>query len=161
MKEYSKGFSLVELLVIIAIMAVMAAMALPSFITWQRTIRYKEAAWGILSQLRLGRQLAVSNNREFRVFFDVDGRRYRLERGNSSAGSTVWTVEKPWTALDQLVNWATGTACNGTDDMNIEFNPNGTAEASSTDTICIQNTDGVEQYRLVVYENSGRVQIVD
>jgi prepilin-type N-terminal cleavage/methylation domain-containing protein len=151
------GFTLIELIVVISVMLITLTIALPSFVQWTESLRYREVSRDIASKLRSGRQMAVSNNLEYRLEFDIDGRQYRLVQGNLSSGSTDWTeVVKPWKSLDPSVAWATGGSCGGTADMNIEFNPNGTASSGTT---CIQDRSGVEQYRVEVTASSGRVRI--
>ena len=158
LRRLSSGFTLVELLVVVAIMAIITVIAIPNFQQWRKSIRSKETAWDIVGMSRHGRQLAVNNNLEFRVEFDIDGRRYRLTRGNVPFGSTVWVQEKPWEELNQFVNWNTGSACDGTADVNVEFNPNGTADAA-VDTICIMDADGDLRFTLVVSLTTGMMRI--
>ncbi len=152
------GFTLVELLVVIAIMSLVTVIAIPNFLQWRKSIRSKEVAWDIVGLGRYGRQLAANNNLGFRLEFDIDGRRYRLTKGNLPFGSTVWVEEKPWEGLDQFVNWSTGSACDGTADVNIEFNPNGTANAA-VDTICISDADNKLRFKLVVSLTVGMIRI--
>ncbi len=151
-----KGFSLVEVLVIVAIVGLIAAIAIPNISVWLRSMKYKETAWDILSKSRLARQLAITRNREHRVEFDIDGRRYRVTQGNASSGSTSWTQIRPWKSLDSQVNWATGQTCDGGADINVTFYPNGTADSA---TICIMDTDNTRKYRVVITARSGRVRI--
>ncbi len=151
-----RGFTLVELVIIVFLIGVLAALTIPSMNAWLNSLRYKETAWDILSQSRLARQLAITKNREHRVELDIDGRRYRLTEGNASSGSTTWTQVKPWKSLDPKVNWATGQACNGNTDINVTFYPNGTADAA---TICILDTNNTQRYKVVVTARSGRVRI--
>ncbi|VAV82638.1 hypothetical protein MNBD_DELTA01-1675 [hydrothermal vent metagenome] len=158
MRRLCAGFTLVELLVVISIMTIIMVIAIPNFLQWRKSIRSKEVAWDIVGMGRYGRQLAANNNLEFRLEFDIDGRRYRLTRGNVPFGSTVWVEEKPWENLNQFVNWSTGSACNGTADVNIEFNPNGTADAA-VDTICISDLDNNLRYTLIVSLTVGMIRI--
>ncbi len=154
----SSGFTLVEVLVVIAIMAVLTAIAIPSFVQWRKSIRAKEVIWDIVGKGRLGRQLAVNRNLEYRLEFDIDGRRYRLVQGDAPFGSTVWVEARPWEDLSQFVNWSTGSACDGTADINFEFNPNGTAEAT-VDTICINDTEGNLRFKAVISLTVAMVRI--
>lgn len=154
--SWNKGFSLTELLIVVGLLGVIAAIAVVSMSGLSGSIKYKNTAWGISSQLRLAKQMAVTNNREERVEFGIAAGQYRLTEGNLSAGSTVWTEVKPWTAIDQGVTWATGAACNGTADVNIKFNPNGTADAG---TVCVKDSGGAVKYTVEISSTSGRVTI--
>ena len=151
-----RGFTLTETLIVIAIMSILSAIALPSFFKWQNTAKYKEAAWGVVSGLRLGKQMALSTNREHRMEFDLDGRRYRISMGNLPSGSTSWTGVNAWTALSGEVNWSSGAACTGTADFDVIFRPNGTAE---TEVLCVKDSSDVVMYTVSVNATSGRAVI--
>jgi prepilin-type N-terminal cleavage/methylation domain-containing protein len=151
-----RGFTLTETLIVIGIMSILSAIALPSFITWRNSAKYKEAAWGVVSGLRLGKQLALSTNREHRMDFDLDGRRYRLSIGNLPSASTTWTGVNAWTPLSAEVNWASGAACTGTADFDVTFRPNGTAE---TEWLCVKDTSNALKYTVSVNATSGRAVI--
>lgn len=151
-----KGFTLVETLVVVAIISILSAVALPFFFKWQASAKYKEASWGVASGLRLGKQMALSTNREHRMEFDLDGRRYRISRGNLPSGSTSWTGVNAWTSLDSEVNWSSGSACTGTADFDVIFRPNGSAE---TEVLCVKDTSNVVRYRVTINATSGRAVI--
>ncbi len=151
-----KGFTMVEMVMVVAIMLVLISVAVPSFNTWTRTLKFKEVALDISSQLRLGRQLSVTNNLEYRVECDLGGRRYRLTQGNMPSGSTAWTVVKPWTSLDANVNWTAGAACSSSASINIILYPNGSSDSG---TVCIQDSDNVVRFQVNISPTSGRAYI--
>lgn len=152
----NKGFSLTELLIVLGLLGVISAIAVVSMFGLSGSLKHKNAAWGISSQLRRAKQMATTNNREERVEFGIAAGQYRLTEGNLPAGSTVWTEVKPWTTIDQGVALSTGAACTGAVDVNIKFNPNGTADAG---IICVQDTAGAVQYTVEISATSGRVAI--
>jgi Tfp pilus assembly protein FimT len=147
---------MVEIIVVISIMALLSAIALPVFSKWSSSIRYREAALGIASELKLGRDTAVTANTETRVEFDLDGRRYRLTQGNLQTGSTSWSVIKTWEELYAELDWATGSGCGGAADMNIVFRPNG---SSGGGEVCIKDGSGADRFKVVVSSISGRVRV--
>lgn len=151
-----KGFTLSETLIALAIIAVLSAVALPSLVTWRNSAKYKEASWGVTSGLRQAKQMALSTNREHRMELDLDGRRYRLSRGNLPSGSTTWTAVNAWTALPEGVNWRGGAACDATADFDVVFRPNGTAE---TEVLCVNDSSNVLKYTVSVNATSGRAVI--
>jgi len=151
-----RGFTLAETLVVIAIISILSAIALPVFYKFQTSAKYKEAAWGVSSGLRLGKQMALSTNREHRMEFDLAGRRYRVSRGNLPSGSTTWTGVNAWTALSAEVNWSSGAACNGTADFDIIFRPNGSSE---TEVLCVKDASNAVKYTVSVNATSGRAVI--
>lgn len=145
-----------ETLVVIAIMSVLSAIAIPSLYKLSQSSNCKEAAWGIVSGFRLGKQMALSTNLEHRVEFDMDGRRYRLARGNMPSSSTAWTGAGAWSSISNEVGWATGEACDGNSDLDIVFKPNGSA---ATGVICVKDAANAVKYRVSVNATSGRAVI--
>jgi len=85
-----RGFSLIEILVVVTIMGVLLSFAVPSFIDWNRTATYREAARNLHEKLRLARNYAIEQNTEYQVEVDVAGKRARLNRGNRSSNSSVF-----------------------------------------------------------------------
>ena len=85
-----KGFSLIELLIVIALIAIMMGFAVP---TWQRYAAnsdLKTAAREVKADLFNVRQRAVEENVDFyRLTFNTVGNSYVLTR--SDTGVTVWT----------------------------------------------------------------------
>ncbi len=64
------GFSLVELLTVIAVLLILAAMAVPQVISTRRLLRFQGLQREIISQLRLARQLAMSQRQVIRFRYD-------------------------------------------------------------------------------------------
>lgn len=150
-----KGYTLLETLVVLAIVAAVSAIAIPRFYTWRQSALYKEAAWGVVSAMRLARDSALSTNLEHRVEFDLDAKRYRLATGNLPSGSTSWTGG-PWTELGSEVKWSSGSACDGTADLNVRFRTNGSTDSS---VICVKDVENAVKYRVAVNSTSGRAAI--
>lgn len=151
-----RGFTMTETLVVLAIMATMMAIAVPSLYTMSQTAESKEAAWGILSDMRLAKQSALSTNLEHRVEFDMAAKRYRLTRGNMPSASTAWTAIDDWNGLAAKVGWASGTGCDGTADFNVVFKPNGSAENK---VVCVKDASNAVRFRVSVNATSGRAVI--
>lgn len=151
-----RGFTLVETIVVIGLMGILVAIAVPSLYSWSQSAECKEAAWGLVADMRLGKQSALSTNLEHRVEVDMDGRRYRLVRGNRASLSTAWTAVNSWKPLSHKVRWSSGAACDGTADLDVVFRPNGAAE---TEVLCIKDATNAVKYRVSVNATSGRAVI--
>jgi type IV fimbrial biogenesis protein FimT len=83
MYKNSKGFSLVELMVVLAIIVIIGVISAPNIVTGIPKYRIKAAAQDITSQLRRARAVAVRENRTVTIVFDnaqdhylADGRRF-------------------------------------------------------------------------------------
>ncbi len=77
-----RGFSLVELMIVIALMTIVAAVAIPRF---QPSIhaQLEAAAQIVAADTAYARNLAVSNNSNYRLSFDLAQNRYVLTHSGS------------------------------------------------------------------------------
>ncbi|MBW7956816.1 MAG: prepilin-type N-terminal cleavage/methylation domain-containing protein [Deltaproteobacteria bacterium] len=153
----SSGYSLVETIIALAIAGVLAAIAVPQLYQWSQSLKYKEAAWSMLSGLRDCKQLSMSTNLEHRVELALDSKRFRLARGDRPSGSIVWTPVRQWADLPESASYASGDACASTADLNIVFRPNGSAQAA---TLCIKDPSASVKFRINLNATSGRASIV-
>lgn len=152
----NKGFTIVELLIVISIMGIISAISVPGLLEWRRNAQYKEAAQTALAALRQAKGQAVNLNQSVTVLFTLD----------SSADNTANKV-KIGSGADTFfqkgieIKWgATGNAnCNDEDNGDKEFTflPNGTFDNTQLGYICI--FDGTtSKYRAgVAVANTGRV----
>ena len=94
-----KGFTMVELLIVVAIIAVTAAVAIPNIISWIPTIRVNSAARDLVSEMQLARMKAVSERNNYVITFDTSTNQYSIYDDNDSNFSTsnvlVKTVNLP------------------------------------------------------------------
>lgn len=166
MRINNKGFSLVELIVVIAIFATLAATAIPLMTEWIFREDYRNASQQFLQVLQQGRSLAISQNRQHQVEFDLandDTYSYRISRGNRSSNSTVFTPVSTWEDSNIPISVALrGTVtCNSAADVTFRFNPNGSTTASNY--ICIFDAQDIaagRKYRVGIDNaNTGRVTI--
>lgn len=66
----NKGFSLIELMVVVAIVAIMGTFAVPPMISWLQNKGLQSAARDLYSNMRKAQSMAVKNNRNCAISFD-------------------------------------------------------------------------------------------
>jgi prepilin-type N-terminal cleavage/methylation domain-containing protein len=103
------GFSLLELVIVVALLTIMAAFAVPQVISMRRVVRFNGLQREIMSQLRLTRQLAMSQRQVMRFRYDNTNKQILIidnqERGtaaNPIANSTSNDVIVKTTSLAGL-----------------------------------------------------------
>ena len=136
MHQSERGYSLVEMLVVVAIIGIVSLVTVPNFIAMQRSAKMKSSLRQLMTDIRGVRQYAISKNRPTMLSFGLGGtaRDYRIyEQVIDSTGTPVWqlvptnarrqlessvyfeTTNMPNTVNSDLLNW-----------NDLIFSPNGT-----------------------------------
>jgi len=75
-----RGFTLLEILVVMAIAALALALTLPNLGRGVSTLEIKSAARELASGLRYARAQAIARKQEIRLLLDTQQRRYRIDQ---------------------------------------------------------------------------------
>jgi len=81
----NKGFSLIELMIVIAIIGVVAGIAAPLFNGYRQNTNLKEAARDFSSDIALYRQRAVAENIRYKITFDQPANNYTVQKETASS----------------------------------------------------------------------------
>lgn len=142
-----RGFTLVEMMIVIAVLAIIAAIAAPNFQTYMAQRRLNGAARLVMTDLMDARMKAVSENNQFKVFF-LDTHQYKVlddENNNGTEDTGETSVTK-----DIQSNYPGVTLSASAHPI---FYPRGTAWGT---TVTLTNTSGSKS---VSVSTAGRVKI--
>jgi type IV fimbrial biogenesis protein FimT len=156
-KCHSGGLTLIELLVALVILAVVAALAAPNASRWIESYTVRKTGRQLVSDLQLTKMKAVSQGLQHRILFDPANKRYTIQRGNASSGSTSWVQVDSVRSLSDVQNpyYSQGVslATNFTNNT-VLFSPTGSASPAGTVTLTTTNYT-----RLVTVILTGRVRV--
>jgi prepilin-type N-terminal cleavage/methylation domain-containing protein len=75
----TKGFSVLEVMIVLVILAVAATMAAPSLNRYRHNTNLKEAARDLASDIALIKQRAVAESIQYRIVFDQGNNSYKFQ----------------------------------------------------------------------------------
>lgn len=138
---YDRGFTLLELLVVVAILSILGAVAIPIWSVLLPTFALNSAARQVQSELHRIKRQAASENVTLRLAFSDTGDNYTVER---VAGTTI--TQQGTKPLPEQIDVRKS--------ITLGFTPRGTA-TGGTVKLCNSNARGTN----IVVNSMGRVRI--
>lgn len=136
---------MIELLVVATLVGMVAAMAVPNFLVLQSRMDLYSLTQEIASELRLARQLAMTERDRIRIVFDLDQQILVAQRGNGQPPSRMYRYGGKGVHIDE--------PSGGTE---ILFHPSG--RSATPTTIQLRGKDG--QVHTLTVGITGRVSVL-
>jgi type IV fimbrial biogenesis protein FimT len=131
-----RGFSIAELMTVVSLIGILAAVGIPSFLSFQPSMRLNGAARELLGKLMWARAYAVQNNNTSVVTFLSD---HSFQIFNDSNGNGSVDADETIT-VDLQTDYADVTFTLSGSSSTPVFNGRGTA--STDTTVTVSNTSG-------------------
>ena len=84
-----KGFTLIEVIVVIAIIGIVSAIAIPNYIGWLSDTRLKSAVGDLKSDMNIAKIRAIRENASVAVAFNIAANKYEIFVDNGAGGGTA------------------------------------------------------------------------
>jgi prepilin-type N-terminal cleavage/methylation domain-containing protein len=168
MKE-DKGFSLIELAVVIAVIAIMAAVTVPTISQTMRNLKSRTDARSIATALTVAKLKATSQFTRYQVRFSLSQNRWILEKFNKNTGefesdgaeTTLSKEDSDYRVAFQTSSSSAPTGFSTTSSDLIRFNSRGVpiniaGVAIADSAVYLQDPDNLY---VVTVSLSGKVQL--
>ncbi len=116
-----KGYSIIETLIVMALIGVMSALAIPQLISERRLTRSVGVTREILSQMRLARQLAMSQRQAFTFQYNNTTKQISIIDHNSNLGPGLFTDPAYPNTANSTILSTTPLAAGGLDSSEITY----------------------------------------
>ena len=150
----TRGFSFLELMVVLAIIAAVSAIVTPNFIRWRNNAKMRDAVDNLMADLEMAKISAVKENNFVAVLFNSTGYRVFVDKANPwvrDADERLLRDRK----LPAGVTFDLGHSNWGFTNNRTRFNSRGRADTYNG-TAVIVNSDG--QQRDVIVSSLGRIR---
>ncbi len=158
----NKGFTLLELMIVIAIAGILAVIAIPNWFTWRATAKINGAATNLRGDLEFAKMRAIKENRRITVLFETVNRyRIFIDDYFASGNGSKWNYDVGIDTLLKIRELIPGvTASNTFINSGTRFNGRGILENDpDPNNGIITVVDSSNNQRRISVNRLGRIQL--
>ncbi|MCJ7459104.1 MAG: GspH/FimT family pseudopilin [candidate division Zixibacteria bacterium] len=155
-QKRQKGFSLIEMMIVVVLVGVMSALAVGKFDKFFRQQRLKSAGRDLRSDLRLARSYAVSRRAQYGIYFDQNARQYVLFKDVVNPSNYTYDVGD---SVVKTISLSSIFSLNNCTFPNTAVVYLSTGSGSSSGTVDIYNAELAKYVRIDILASTGRVRL--
>lgn len=156
----NRGITMIEMMIGLVILGITASLAIPQFQKAVDRMNFRSANRDIVSALRTARSRAISEKKEFGVFFDKETATYTLFEETGTDPTAYESSDTPISVDTFTLTSASSTDCLLTDALSnpaIIFSSNGSASAGGMLITGSDTGDIVAWSRIEILAATGRI----
>jgi Type II transport protein GspH/Prokaryotic N-terminal methylation motif len=152
-RRRARGFSLIEVAVILMVIGIVTAFVVPQALAWMRLYRLGVGSRNVATALQRARYLATSNNTRAAISFP-DAQRLRVEQYGQMPGAEAQVVSS--------IELPNGITIDEQAPRQVAFDGRGIVTPLPNENVTIRiNSVADGYYQLVVISPTGQVTLVD
>ena len=156
LKKNQKGFTFIEMMIVVVIIGLLATLAAGTFDRFFRQQKLRAAGRELLSDLRLARSYAVARRAQYGIYFDQNARQYVLFKDVINPGNYTYDSGDSVVKTTSLPSIFALNNCTFPNTAVVYLS---TGSASSSGTVDIYNSELAKYMRADVLASTGRVRL--
>ncbi|MGA3084479.1 MAG: GspH/FimT family protein [Thermodesulfobacteriota bacterium] len=155
-----KGFSLLEVLIVIGIIVIISAIAVPNMAVMMKSYRLNSAANEMASVMQLARMTAIGQNANSVLTFNTGNQTYSAFSDNGNGGGTIndgiQTGTEPTIKMVNIASAYSGEVTFSTPSFGATLTFNSQGSCNPSGTVSLQNSIG--KVIQVIISSSGSIK---